>query len=166
MTPEETKRWIWNQCKECGDCLIWQGAVDGFGTPMMKKGQPRTDSARRVLMRAMGKNTKGRIATTKCGDKRCMAEDHVVLWTRKQLQQRSMAKKSGDVTWSIALRNSGRYKLDMAKAREIRAAGMTWQEVMERYQVSKNTALGVLNGTHWKEYSSPFAGLGSFAAGA
>ena len=163
MSPEQTKRWIWSQCEECGDCLLWRGAVDSHGTPMMRKGQPKTDSVRRVLVRALGRNPNGKIATTRCGNKLCMAEGHVVLWTRKQLQQRSMGKKAGDVAWGLAVRR-GREptcKLSMEAARNIRAEGLTARQVMERYGVSEFAAYSVIRGRSWKDYSNPFAGLGA-----
>jgi hypothetical protein len=162
MTPEETKRWIWSRCTECADCLLWTGATDDNGTPQMRlPGSRKVHPARRVLLEAMGKDVKGRIATTKCDNKACMAEEHVVLWTRKQLQQRNGKKIAGNVARSAKLAAAAqkRSKLTMEDARMIRSTGMTWREVMERFGVSESTAYDVIAGRHFKDYSSPFAGL-------
>lgn len=162
MNPEETKRWIWSRCTECGDCLIWNGAVDDAGVPQMRiPGIRKVLPARRVLMTALGRKIDGLIATTRCDNKRCMAEEHVVAWTRKMLQKRSGKKYAGSADRAVKLMkaNEQRSRLGMETARDIRAKGMTAQEVMEQYGVSKSSAYDVIAGRHWKDYSSPFAGL-------
>ena len=36
MTPDEIKANIWSKCHECGDCLLWDGAVNDAGVPQMR----------------------------------------------------------------------------------------------------------------------------------
>lgn len=142
--------------------MLWTGATDDNGVPQMRlPGDRKVYPARRVLLEAMGKRTKGLLATTRCDNKACMAEDHVVLWTRKQLQARNGKKYAGNAARSarLALASRARSKLSMEDARLIRDTGMNWREVMERYGVSESTAYDVIAGRHWKDYSNPFAGL-------
>jgi hypothetical protein len=162
MTPKETKQWLWSRCTECGDCLLWQGATDDCGVPQVRlPGDRKVSAARRVLLQAMGKKIDGLIATTRCDDKRCMAEGHVVAWTRKQLQMRSGRKYAGSITRNakLAAASAQRSKLRIEDARTIRSEGLDARQVMERYGVCKSTAHDVIAGRHWKEYSHPFAGL-------
>jgi len=162
MTPEQQIKMIWSRCEEDGDCLIWRGPVDKYGTPMMHdRLTNKTDSVRRILARALGRQVDGRVATATCKHKLCMAETHIAMWTRGQLQTRTAKQQKGNVAWAIAVRRGveARSKLSMEDARLIRQNGMTPREVMERWGVCETTARATIRGDLWKEYSSPFAGL-------
>ena len=162
MTPEQQAKLIWSRCEEVGDCLLWRGSVDKYGTPMMHDSLTgRTNSVRRVLLRCLGRDTQGRVATCTCGDKLCMAELHVASWTRQQLQARSAKKQQGSVVQAIAVRRGKEpgCKLSMAAARLIREQGLSVAEVMDRWGVCETTARATIAGRLWKEYSTPFAGL-------
>lgn len=163
MTDEETKRFIWSRCTEYGDCLLWDGAVDDCGVPQMRlPGSRKVEPVRRVLLLAMGRNIAGKLATTNCRNQRCMHEKHVVALTRKQLQVRSGKKLRGNplraAKLAIARRKTA--KLDMEKVHEMRASGMNTRQAAAHYNVTQSTAAKVMRGEIWKDYSSPFAGLG------
>ncbi len=112
-------------------------------------------------MQALGKKVDGLLAVSTCGDPRCLAEEHCAAWTRQRLQKRNGKIYAGRLTRAVNLRKAveARAKLSMEKARQIRAEGLDWREVMARFDVSESTARGVINCTHWKEYSSPWARL-------
>lgn len=158
---------IQNKCQEDGDCLIWQGATDDAHVPQMRlPGSRKVYAARRVLLEALGKPPqKGHLATTKCDNPLCMAEEHVVLWQRSQLQRRSGKKIAASPLRAYKLQrahiNNGRSKFNPDLAREIRAQGMDWREIMKQYGCSESTAYDLLAGRHWKDHSanSPFTGL-------
>lgn len=164
MTPEETKEWIWSRCHEDGDCVLWDGAVDDSGVPQLRRpGSRKVEPARRVLLAALGQEIKGRVATTTCQHPRCMAEEHCVAWTRKQLQKRSGQKLVTNIVRAAKLAAIGRErvgKLSMEKVRAARAAGMTGRAFAAETGVTLSTAQKALRGDAWKEYgANPFSGL-------
>lgn len=163
MTPEEVKRWIWNRCEECGDCLLWKQAVDDAGVPVCRLPGGKVSQARRVLMQAMGRDIAGKIATTNCNNKRCMAPQHVEGWSRKALQKRT-AKATGygqKLTFRAAQAEARRKTavLDMEKVQEMRASGMTTREAAQHFGVTQATAHKAISGGTWRDYFTPFSGL-------
>lgn len=164
MTPEEIIDWIWSRCREDGDCLIWTGCTDPCGVPKMRlRGDPRgkVRQTRRTLMEAMGINIAGRIATTTCGNPRCMAEGHIASYTRQQLQRRSGKVSAGNVARSakLAVLARRRSRLTMDQVREIRAQGLNANQVMALTGLSESAAHCLVAGRTWKDYTSPFAQL-------
>lgn len=163
MTPDEMKAFIWSRCTPCGKCLLWDGAVANGGVPVMHaQGSKRQEGVRRVLLKAMGVDVEGKVATTTCDNPLCMAEKHVVAWTRKRLQKRSGMQLSTNLARSAKLAAVRRKSavLTIEKAREMRASGMNGEQAAKHYGVSESAAYKVLAGTTWKEYGSPFAALG------
>jgi hypothetical protein len=163
MKPEEIKQLVWDKCVPdgCG-CLIWKGSIARGGVPAFRDPVTgKTGSARRILMTAMGKNVKGRLATTKCNNPLCMAEGHVVLWTRQELQKRSAAKLVENHVRSakLAAAARARSKLTMEQVREIRSSGLRAKEVSAQYGITLHCACLIVNGRTWRDYSNPFAGL-------
>lgn len=162
MTPEQTKAWIWSRCTEDGDCMRWEGATDDCGTPQVRRpGSRKVEAARRVLLEAMGKKLDGLLATTTCDDPLCLAEEHCVAWTRKQLQKRNGAKLVGNVARNAKLSAAARARatLDLEAVRQMRASNMTTRQAAAAYGVAQSTACDAMAHLTWKDYSSPFAGL-------
>lgn len=165
MTPAETRDWLWSRCTPCGDCLLWDRAVDDGGVPQVRlPGSRKVSSARRVLLEALGRDITGRIATTKCGDQLCMAEQHVVAWTRKQLQKRSAKKFASSLLRSARLATARRRtaKLTLEDAHELRrlrADGVSTREAAERFGVAQSTAAKAMRGESWRDYGGLFTGL-------
>lgn len=166
MTPEQIRDWIWSNCKEDGDCLLWQGACpEKHGASMRLPGTRKVVPVRRTLMEALGKSVKGYVATSTCENPRCMADEHCVIWTRKQLQKRNGQKLSVNVVFASKI---ARYRrntfavLTEDAVRDIRASGMSAKEGAQKYGVWKSTIQKVINGENRKEYGrNPFAGLGA-----
>jgi hypothetical protein len=165
MTPEETKAWVWARCHEDGDCLLWDGAVAKSGVATAR--DPNTlkvGPVRRTLMIALGRYIGGKLATVSCGNPLCMAEEHLLALTRKELQQRSAPKLSQNLVRSAKLAKAARAKSSMTeeKAREIRASGMRPIDASAHFDVPYQTAAKIIGGRAWKEYgANPFFGLGS-----
>lgn len=165
MTPDEIKAHIWSKCHECGDCLLWDGAVNDAGVPQMRlPGTREVFSVRRLLLTAMGQDIAGKIASTRCGNQLCMAEKHVTPMTRQQLQKRSGKKLVGNLARAAKLAATRRKtaKLTMEQAqemRQLRAEGVTTYEAAERYGISQGAAARVMRGDSWRDYSSPYTQL-------
>lgn len=168
MTPTEIQQWLWSRCHDDGDCVIWDGAVaQGSGPAVSSPYTGRTTPARRVLLQALGVDIKGKIATTTCGNSLCMAKEHSVAWTRKELQKRSGIKLSSNIVRNakIAAATRARSYLTMEVVRAIRCAGMTATQASQHWNIPLQTVARVLRNDSWKEYgANPFHGLGAMAA--
>ncbi|HYD75755.1 hypothetical protein [Ramlibacter sp.] len=168
MTDAAIIEWLQGKCVPGeGGCLIWTGAVGHKGVPAVRNPfTNKTGSARRLLMQAMGHRIQGKVCTTKCCDPRCMAKDHVVAWSRQELQKRSSQKFRYDVVRSAKLAEAARAKssLSMQLVRAMRASGMRAKEASEHFGVPFQTACRIISGRNWKDYDNPFAGLGARAA--
>jgi hypothetical protein len=157
------------KCEETG-CMEWQGDFNGrnHDTPSMIMGGKRVP-VRRVVMQEAGKWIRGRLATNTCRNPACVAEEHALALTRKQLQQRTASStnygKSLATRAAIAKsRQTGSRAVLTAEAvREIRESPMLLREAAEKFGCSLKTVSKARNYQTWKEYSSPFAGLGSRA---
>lgn len=162
MSPEETKAWIWSRCHEDGDCLLWDGGTDDNGVPYLRlPGSRKVVAARRALLEALGVNVQGKVATTTCGHPGCLAEEHSVAWTRKQLQKRSGEKHRFNLVRAAKIAKWRRQTavLDEEKVAHLRECGLTTREAAALYGVAQSTAANAMRGDSWKDYSSPFQGL-------
>jgi hypothetical protein len=52
-------------------------------------------------------------------------------------------------------------KLTVEQVREIRESQESQRKIAKRMGVGKNVIQGIRNGTAWRDYSSPFTGLGA-----
>lgn len=164
MSPEQTAEWIWSRCHEDGDCVLWDGAVARGGGPAATDPETgKTAPVRRVLMRALGFDLEGKVATTSCKHPLCMARGHLLALTRKQLQKRTGPSISANVVRNAKLAEIKRARsyLTMEIVRDIRASGMRATDAAEHWGIPLQTAARVIRHDTWKDYSSPFAGLGA-----
>jgi hypothetical protein len=150
-------------CCEDGECLIWNGGTDSGHVPQMRW-DGRVQSVRRLLLQEKGQNLKGKYATVNCGNPLCVAQGHLTVLTRKQLSKRSakVTKYHERVTRRIAISKARREKgtvLDMQKAREIRASGLTSRQAAKEFGCSQYAAWSVIAGRTWVDYSDPFSQL-------
>lgn len=146
-----------------GDCIIWTGAFDSFGIPMLRIAPDRRlHSVRRVVAALDGKEIKGRLVSVNCGCDQCIK--HVTVLSRKQLQQRT-ARINGytkSITRNKKISDNARKrlaKLTLEQVQEMRASGMTSRQAAERYGVTQSTASDALSYRTWRVYTSPWAGL-------
>lgn len=152
---------------EVGDCWEWHGALQGGDVPCMRvkvDGKWKVVAVRRWIAMEQGKAVKGRLATTKCDNPRCICPDHVVLYTRKQLQERNGQKIKRNMNdaqrakRAEARRRRG-VKITQEMAHEIRGSGLSSRVIAKQYGVTQKTALRCLSGQSHRDYSNPFAGL-------
>lgn len=162
MSPAEILSLIWSRCIPVGDCLLWDGGTDSDGRAQIRiPGKKGARTVRREVLQAMGVSCKGLVATCTCEEPLCMAPEHVVAWTRKKLQQRTMAKLAGDIriSASVAAVRRRSAKLDAEKVREIRGSDLTNQEWADRLGVDESTVSKARRGDSWKEYGGAAASL-------
>lgn len=149
--------------EEVGDCWEWTGALQvNCPTPMMRYGQ-RTSQVRRFIAEFQGKQLQGKFATCKCRNDLCVNPDHVMVVTRKRLQE-LIAKERQYQTNPVRIKKLAdkarlRSKLTPEQVEEIRGADELQRITAARYGISQAAVSSIKRGRTWKEYSSPFAGL-------
>lgn len=111
----------------------------------------------------LGKRVKGRLVTSRCGDLKCMAPDHVMVVHRKLLQQRTAERTdygsdpARKARLSVAARKRSRINEEIAE--QIRQAEGPYRSIASRFGVLFDTVQKIKSGRYWKDYSNPFAGL-------
>lgn len=155
------------RCEEVGDCWIWQGATSDTGYPIMKRGAGPCLLVRRVVAGIKGTPPAARqpVVVT-CGEKCCCNPDHVRLSTVKKVAEaaaKAGAYSSIDRCAKVAKarRAAPGAKLNEGKARDIRLSAKTSAALATEYGVSLSLIKSIRAGRAWKDYASPFAGLGA-----
>lgn len=149
--------------EEIGDCWEWTGAMQSNApTPVInynRKAQP----VRRALAEAMGKPITNKLVTCKCRNELCVNPDHLLVVTRKRLQE--MVSKERKYTSNpvrmrkLAEKAREHSKLTTELAAQIREADGSQREIAARYGVSQSTVSVIKRGVTWRDYSNPFAQL-------
>ena len=149
--------------EEIGDCWEWNGAMQSNApTPTMNyKG--RVGSVRRFLAEAQGKAVKGKLVTCKCRNELCVNPDHLLVVTRKRLQE--MVSKERNYTSNpvrmkkLADKARENSKLNSELAAEIRDAEGTQREIAKQFGITQATVSVIKRGVTWRYYTNPFTQL-------
>lgn len=149
--------------EEIGDCWEWTGAMQSNApTPTMNyKG--RVGAVRRFLAEAQGKSIKGKLVTCKCRNELCVNPDHLLVVTRKRLQE--MVSRERKYTTNpvrmqkLAVKARQHSKLNLELAAEIRDAEGTQREIAARFGISQATVSVIKRGKTWRDYFNPFIQL-------
>jgi len=149
--------------EEIGDCWEWTGATQSNApTPTMNyKG--RVGAVRRFLAEAQGKAIKGKLVTCKCRNELCVNPDHLLVVTRKRLQE--MVSKERNYTSNpvrmkkLADKAREKSKLNPELAAEIRNADGTQRAIAAQYGVTQATVSVIKRGKTWRDYFNPFIQL-------
>ena len=157
-----------DRAEECGECLLWMGALSDQGHPIYKPyGKPCTTVRRGMFELNGGKLVRRKPIDTTCGEKLCINPDHLFQSTIRNVAKR--AAKRGAFSGlakgaKIAEKRRGTMKLTIEQAREIRLSIESGPVLALRYGVNKSLINGIKAGRAWKEYSTPWAGLLRMAA--
>lgn len=150
--------------EEVGECWEWTGALQSArGSPVMRH-ERVAQPVRRVIAIELGMQVKGRMATVRCCNSLCVRPEHVVVLTRKQLQQRTakVTQLHANPTRCRKLAQTARRtaKLTEAQVAEIRALeGLTQRQIAARYGITQATVSAIRRGVKWKDYSNPWLQL-------
>lgn len=131
-------------------------------TPMINYKQ-RVQPVRRALAQHMGKAITNKLVTCKCRNELCVNPDHLLVVTRKRLQE--MVTKERKYTSNpvrmqkLATKARAHAKLTPELAAEIREADGSQREIAARYGISQATVSVIKRGVTWRDYSNPFAQL-------
>lgn len=149
--------------EEIGDCWEWTGAMQSNApTPTInfnRKAQP----VRRALAEAMGKPIEGKLVTCKCRNELCVNPDHLLVVTRKRLQE-MVSKESKFTSNPVRMRKladkaRAHSKLNLELVAEIRDADGSQRQIAARYGISQATVSVIKRGKTWRDYTNPFAQL-------
>lgn len=155
------------KCIDDAGCWVWQGAVSA-GLPRM--GVPGRRSSvivrRWVAENHLGLSVKGLNASSTCMNPLCVAPDHVLMLTRKRLQQRYADHLQYHQTTAFAAKTQAgqrhrfRYSDEtVAEIRRLYGELGNQREVGRRLNVPWEYVHKVVRGTVRRDYSNPFAGL-------
>ena len=160
---------ILDRTVEEGDCLIWTGATGRYGHPLYRASNGPCTYVRREVFRLAGGVLAARvpIATT-CDERKCVNADHLVSSTIGKISRK--AAKNG--AWTVmprvmkmaATMQKKVGKLTMSQAREIRQSSESSPVLAARYGVDKTVVTKIKRGKSWRDYSSPWTGLGGRSA--
>lgn len=151
---------ILGRTREVGGCMEWAGyAVEG------KFPQIRVDSKCWPVRRLVWVLTRGATrsdlwVSNSCDNPLCVNPDHLVAHTRGKAMKGSVRT----VAHRVKISNTKRQKsvLTMEMVREIRSSDDTNPVLAERYGVAAGYISHLRRGNAvWKEYVTPFAGLGA-----
>lgn len=162
-----TEAWLAERTTDDAGCQIWNLQINRYKAPITRTsasdGPRKMLQVRRVVWEMRnGPIPDGLMVTVSCGNPRCVkclelvtfSEVNRRTWQRPDIRARRVEAFTRS---SRALRA----KLDMEKARYIRATDKTLVEVAAELGISVNLASNVRRGVAWREEGNPFAGLGA-----
>ena len=157
-----------DRTEEFADCLLWTGATGESGHPIFKPHGCGCTLVRRAMFRLAGGELIARQPIdTSCGERLCLNPDPLFQSTVSRIGKKAGARGA----WSglahrakNAAAKRGKMKLTLVQAGEIRASEESGPVLAARYGVNKSLVNSIKRGTAWRDYSSPWAGLGGRAA--
>lgn len=155
------------RCIEEGDCWIWQRAFDHTAPAMRPPDGRRIVVNVRRFMLAQQRDMTGLLASNRCGDRRCVAPDHLIAVTRRRLQQLT-AERTGYHRHPVrrakmAAAATARAGIGAEKVAAILASDEPGRVIAQRLGVSLSTVQAWRNGRRFRA-GDPFAGLQSAGA--
>jgi hypothetical protein len=155
-------------CRDCGDCLLWAQSVNSTGYPQASIGCTTVMVRRYVFTELLGQTIpKGCVIASRCGDRLCVAPEHLVAMKRGAVQALAYAagRRVRGLEYSARLRAMearGRTRLDWAMVREIRSRPreVTHAALAAEFGVSHKCMSRVRQGVTWRQQlpgSSVFA---------
>lgn len=143
--------------KEDGDCMIWQGAFNAAGVPMLGN-----DTAKRAAWKVKnGPIPAGCLVTSSCGCRKCV--EHLTLTTKSAVLRATSDRADVRVCRAAKVTKAKREqngKIDMATARRIRADGRTLAVWAAEIGCSISLVSLVRRNKSWVESVNPWVGAG------
>ena len=148
---------------EIGDCWEWNGATQSNSPTPVINWKRKARPVRRFLAEQMGKQVTGKLVTCSCRNELCVNPDHLMVVTRKRLQEMIAKERNYQVSpvrmKKLADKARLNSKLTVELAAEIREAEGTQRAIAARYGVTQSTVSVIKRGKTWRDYSNPFAQL-------
>lgn len=157
QTPAQVLARIAALSKEDGDCMIWQGALNACGIPMLGK----ITTKRAAWVAIHGPIPKGHLVTSSCGCQKCVA--HLELTTKAKVLLATNSRADVAIRRAAKVKKTKREsvgKINMDIARRIRTDGRTLTVWAAEIGCSISLVSLVRNNKSWVESVSPWAGAG------
>lgn len=148
------------RCVEEGECILWQGWTNSSGNPIYWDGGKTKQLRRLVAEKVSGiKLRDGDRAFMTCRNVACLEPSHIAKgkgteWSRGMPKSLAQNKKISDDRRSKS-------RLSMDDIREIRASDLGHSAVGKKYGIDRGHVMKIRNHDIWKDYVTPFAGLGA-----
>lgn len=149
---------IYRQCEEVGDCLEWRGYVAQGSPRVYDKEADKYHMVRRLVVeQERGHTIPKRIrCSPKCENSLCVLDAHIVLLSYSQLGR--IVSKAGKYSTpavkakkTLCRRRRADLKLDMDKARAIRASELNSSKEAEKHGCSAALVRAIRCGRVWRE---------------
>jgi hypothetical protein len=160
---------VYAKCNEIGECMVWSGNCNnhvpnfylGQGPGSGKNKLGTYFSCRRIVYEEMS----GLVIPPKmypvamCRDKMCVRYEHIKLLTRKQIgmllaKEGKYSSPQRRAAIAAGIRKSGKAKLTIELAREIRASSETGKAIAKRLGVDKSLPPRIRRNQAWLETAS------------
>lgn len=159
-------KYLKDRCTFCGGCWEWTGWAGKSKVHPQFKMDGKHFLARRVAWQLVrGPIPDGTKLLMTCECQVCINPAHAIAVTESEKGKRAAAKgafssltrckKISDV------RRARQAKLTLEQAQEIRFSNGRAVELAEKFGVHESRIYAIWRGESWKDYSSPFAGLGA-----
>lgn len=149
-----------------GECIRWKtnGTSDrAQRLPRITMGQTNSPVRNVLWELANGPLPRQTMLVPTCGDKLCINPEHQQPIYEKQRVYYSLKKAMRAPTRIIRLSEArrARGKITAEQADEIRQSTEPLRVLAERYGITASNASQIRRGTIWRDYSSPWFGLGA-----
>lgn len=155
LTPETLAMYV----DDCGDCMLWKLGTNGQGYAQARlNGQPQLVGRYIVQAWKQQKVSSRHAVTTRCGDRRCVAPDHLVVRLRGAIQADSYAngkrRPAGEYAERLRkVERMGWTSLTWDKVRQIRAMpeDMSHAEIARQFGASHKAVSEARRGVTWRQ---------------
>lgn len=153
-----------------GDCLIWQGATTtGKGRPLpnIKHNNGTNGSGRKLVMELARKrkpSPQHTLVVHTCGNRLCLNPDHLRWATVSEVRQQAALNRPADllrIRRIASTSRAARSRITWEQAQTIRASTEPLTKMSQLYGISVATASNIRRGITWRDYTTPFTGLGA-----
>jgi len=157
-------RYVTDRCRLEGDCWIWTGATNGDGYAQMNTGRFGKALAHKALYETVrGPLAAGKRLANTCGVRACCNPEH---WAPKSpgriiAEQYRSGARAGERLYYACLKGHMRRRRCVGsferaeQARQLRDAGLNYQQIGAALGVSEVTAKRWVSGRSWRR-PSPF----------
>lgn len=142
--PEDQKAYVQmildGFTKPDGDCLRWIGTISNRSAAisfMVHKARGRYQVRRLLWEMYVGPVPKGRVISSRCGDRLCINRDHLVAKKKGGVCAENLRRTLKVRTLALARSAQQKAKLDWEIVKAIRQSSASGPEVAIRYGISK-----------------------------
>lgn len=157
--PDVSMDRVLGRTREVGGCLEWAGHTSLGKWPQIRV-EGKLYPVRRLVWQLVRGATRSDLwITNKCNNPLCVNPDHLIAHTRGKAMTGNTRPAAHRA--KIAAAKRAKSALTMEMVREIRSSDDSNPDLAARYGISASYVSHLRNTPAlWKDYSSPFAGLG------